>query len=84
MSSSKEFLLDLANVLEKHKVNIVSPNDSKDPKVFSHVAFQRYGEKHMFPTLERCHVSAYDLRCEAGMSSQEANDLYKLIKRIKE
>ncbi len=78
-----DFLLDLANVLEKHKVTIVSPNGPKEP--FVPVAFRTTGNNNdMYPTLIRNHISAYDLRTTSGMSSKEANEMYQINKRIKE
>lgn len=80
---NKVFLIALANLLEEHKVTLASPNDCEEKnKVFSHIEF-RDGTNNMYPLLERCVVSAYDLRCEAGMSSKEANELHQLNKRIK-
>lgn len=77
-----DFKLELANLLEKYNVNIVSKQmDHKYQK--SRIAFQQ-GNIDLFPNLKRMHISAYDLRLEAGMSSLEAYTLYELNKQIKE
>lgn len=82
MSDKKEFLLDLANVLEKHRVAICSRNTG----TFSEVFFQKT-ESEPFKTInvntDRLHVTAYDLRCQSGMGSKEANDLYEAYKESK-
>ena len=78
-----KFLLALANLLEEHGVTIHAPNDHEDnTKVFSYVEFRSKPNNIMYPSLRRCVVSPYDLRCESGMNSKEANELYKLNKRI--
>ena len=84
MSTEKEFLLDLANLLERHSVAICSRNTGQ----FSEVFFQQ--RKKGMPISvnieahSRCHVTAYDVRGVAGMSCQEANDMYQTRKRILE
>ena len=77
--ADEKFLLDLADVLEKHKVCLVSHviESKHNDGVYSKVAFQRKGADDMFPILERCHLSPYDLRTESGMSSLEANNLFE-------
>ena len=75
------FLLELADLLEKHKVYITSPNDDPKERVFSYVDFiYRSGCKSLTTEMQRCHVSPYDLRCASGMSSKQANDLYQANK----
>ena len=78
MNKDKEFALELALLLEKHNVYIASPNDSGDNKVFSYVEFQSRGGVNLMPKIKRCTVSAYDLRCYSGMSSKEANEIYRV------
>ena len=78
--NKNEFLLDLANVLEKHGVYLVSPFKEGEP--FVPVGFLDKKGNYICPDMKRCHVSAYDLRVNAGMSSNEANEMYKVIERL--
>lgn len=74
-----EFLLDMAKVLEKHRVAICSRNTGEYSKVF----FQRIDSKpfkQINIDTTRLHVSAYDLRCMTGMGTQEANNMYHAYK----
>ncbi len=76
-----KFALELADLLEKYKVYITAELDEPDDKVFSYVNFIARGAcESLMPKLQRCHLSPYDLRCESGMSSKEANDLYQANK----
>lgn len=82
MSDQKQFLLDLANVLEKHHVSIVS----REKGDYSYIVFQKVSgkpQRTIDMSTERNHVTAYDLRCQSGMSCKEANDLYHTNKEAK-
>ena len=79
-----EFLTDLADVMEKHGVYIVANTISDGKRIFGSVGFQSKGEPDLFPDLKRCHVSAYDLRCESGMTSAQANGLYHKNEALKQ
>ena len=79
---TKGFALDLADLLEKHSICITAPNTDPENKIFSYVNFIARGRSEsLMPKLQRCHVSSYDLRCETGMSSSEANELYQSNKQ---
>ncbi len=61
MSNQKEFLLDLANVLERHKVAIVS----REKGAYSYIVFQKVSgkpQRTIDMSTERNHVTPYDLR----------------------
>ena len=80
---TKGFALDLADLLEKHSIYITAPNTDPENKIFSYVNFIARGRSEsLMPKLQRCHVSSYDLRCETGMSSSEANELYQSNKQV--
>ena len=79
---TKGFALELADLLEKHSIYITAPNTDPENKIFSYVNFIARGRSEsLMPKLQRCHVSSYDLRCQTGMSSREANELYQSNKQ---
>lgn len=76
---SKEFLRDLANLLEKHNTAICSRTVGK----YSEIFFQTHQYNpltNVNTETHRLHVTAYDLRCLSGMSSKQANILYEINK----
>ena len=80
---TKGFALELADLLEKHRICITAPNTDPENKIFSYVNFIARGRSEsLMPKLQRCHVSSYDLRCETGMSSSEANELYQSNEQV--
>lgn len=77
--ATKEFLADLANVLEKHNVSITSELIEKE---FTQVTFAmgRRAKIRIF----RCHITAYDCRIAAGLTTKQANKLYKINKILRD
>ena len=67
------FAYELADLLQKHNVYLASKVTNETN---SSIHFQTKGNPDLFPNMKRCHMGAYDLRCEAGMSSTEANNLH--------
>ena len=86
MRNESEFLMDLATVLEKHRVAICTRTIDAPPLTCSEVFFQHRGPGAQIESVEtgRGHVSAYDLRCEAGLSCADANTLYTIHRSLQD
>ena len=78
--NKQEFLLDLAQVLERHNVSIVSRKKSPNNE-FTEISFQHRGAPSGID-IGRCHLTQYDLRGAAGMSNRDANEMYHILKRV--
>ncbi len=81
MTKEKEFLLDLAQVLEKHNIAIISKKTESNSE-FTEIAFQYQGSPSRI-NIGRCHLTQYNLRGAAGMSNIDANEMYQILKRTK-
>ena len=72
-----KFAEELAELMGKYEMQIAAVPVPTENIPFAYISFQSgaAGVKHAFPNMERCHVSAYDLRTQClGMTSKEAND----------
>lgn len=79
MKNNTKFLLDLAQVLERHRMAICVKKIGDD---YAEIAFQHRGRTVINTT--RNHVTQYDLRGQAGMSSKDANEMFYILKRVEE
>lgn len=81
MKLTTAFMLELAQLLERHEVSIVS-GFIRDTDKTCEVRFMQNGK--LFFCTNRGHLTAYDLRTQAGMTYKEANEVYQIRKRLGE
>lgn len=80
-----KFAEKLADLMEKYEVCMASTLHEGAVITFASIRFQTKDNKHVFPEMERCHISPHDIRTQClGMTSKEANLFYEKNQKKKE